>query len=148
MEKEFKIGDRVKTSSPYISIIDGEISTKGDIVGVKYTVRFENGGIRDYDPMYLTYINSFKVCDRVVAKKDAPYLVTTNGWKGIVTKVCGKEIDVRGAGPFGVYVVYEKLDAKYFELDKKDYCNKIAKIKKEISKLQKKLSKIEKRTKC
>jgi len=53
----------------------------------------------------------FKVGDQVVAQKNAPYRIATNGWKGIVVKLYGGgEIRVEGKnGYFGV-------NEKYFDL--------------------------------
>lgn len=40
--------------------------------------------------------SKFKVGDKVIAKDDNGYHITTNGWTGIVTVVDGSRIDVRG----------------------------------------------------
>ena len=60
-------------------------------------------------------MSKFKTGDKVVAKKGAPYAVTTNGWIGIVTsvnypfiKVTGDEFPSRGGGAI--------VEAKYFDL--------------------------------
>lgn len=60
-------------------------------------------------------MSKFKTGDRVIAKKGAPYAVTTNGWIGTVTsvnypfiKVTGDEFPSRGGGAI--------VEAKYFDL--------------------------------
>lgn len=57
----------------------------------------------------------FKVGDRVIAKKDAPYSITTNGWKGVVTMIGKNSINVNAKDFFGSYGV--TVDPKYFDLD-------------------------------
>lgn len=55
----------------------------------------------------------FKIGDRVIAKKNTPYEITTNGWKGVVVELYGNTIrakDVTGNTAFN-------LDPKYFDLD-------------------------------
>lgn len=55
----------------------------------------------------------FKIGDRVIAKKNAPYKIATNGWKGVVVELHGNTIrvtDVTGGTDFTV-------DPKYFDLD-------------------------------
>jgi uncharacterized protein YlzI (FlbEa/FlbD family)/co-chaperonin GroES (HSP10) len=56
---------------------------------------------------------SFKVGDNVIAKKDAPYGITTNGWKGVVTYVDGMScIKVGELNGLHEYTV----NARYFDL--------------------------------
>lgn len=55
----------------------------------------------------------FKIGDRVIAKKNTPYKITTNGWKGVVVALYDNTIrakDVIGSAVFS-------LDPKYFDLD-------------------------------
>lgn len=55
----------------------------------------------------------FKIGDRVIAKENTPYEITTNGWKGVVVELYGNTIrakDVTGDAGFIV-------DPKYFDLD-------------------------------
>lgn len=55
----------------------------------------------------------FKIGDRIIAKKNAPYEITTNGWKGVVVELYGNTIRVTDAtGGIGFTV-----DPKYFNLN-------------------------------
>lgn len=62
----------------------------------------------------------FKVGDKVIAKKGAPYVITTNGWRGVVTGIgkTGYMMKVTGHGLYlkeGVLV-----NQKYFDFDRSD----------------------------
>lgn len=58
----------------------------------------------------------FKVGDKIVAKKNAPYTITTDGWRGTVTKISHLgEIWVAGNGIAGYSGT--PVDPKYFYLD-------------------------------
>lgn len=70
--------------------------------------------------------NKFKVGDKVIAKKNTPYRITDNGWKGVVTRVNSNgTICVNGNGLFGE--IGATVNAEYFDLDircnQKTECN-------------------------
>lgn len=60
-------------------------------------------------------MNKFKIGDKVIAKKNAPYFITTNGWTGEVVKVQNNEFinvtDYKEINSLGTSV-----ESKYFEL--------------------------------
>lgn len=60
-------------------------------------------------------MSNFKVGDKVIAKKNAPYVITTNGWTGEVVEVENNEFiyvtDNKNIGSRGTCV-----ESKYFEL--------------------------------
>ena len=59
----------------------------------------------------------FKVGDKVIAKKDTPYNVTNNGWKGTVVAIgSGSNFKVEGIDTFGHIHGYW-VESKYFDLD-------------------------------
>lgn len=65
----------------------------------------------------------FKVGDKVRAKKDAPYLLTTNGWVGTVTSTFGDCMSV-----WGEYSVTKRgfnVECKYFDLVQPDNKQKV-----------------------
>lgn len=55
----------------------------------------------------------FKIGDNVIAKKNTPYSITTNGWKGVVVELYGNTIRVKDVTGDAVF----NLDPKYFDLD-------------------------------
>lgn len=58
----------------------------------------------------------FAIGDKVIAKPDTPYSITTNGWKGVVVKVMGgSSIHVRALRGCGVDDVYT-VNPIYFDL--------------------------------
>lgn len=59
----------------------------------------------------------FKVGDKVIAKKDTPYTVTDNGWKGTVVAIgSGSNFKVEGKSSTGGTHGYW-VESKYFDLD-------------------------------
>lgn len=66
----------------------------------------------------------FKVGDKVRAKKDAPYSITTNGWIGTVTSTNGKD----NMSVWGEYSVTKRgfdVECKYFDLVQPDNKQKV-----------------------
>ena len=60
----------------------------------------------------------FKVGDKIIAKKNAPYSITTNGWKGEIVAIYDPySIEVRGKDRFGKTDSWG-VNSKYFDLDK------------------------------
>jgi hypothetical protein len=84
-------------------------------VGIKY--RIKECGCNWTDEMFEPDVVKeepkckFKVGDKVVAKKNAPYFITTNDWKGEVVEVDGEVIFVKGGG-----LIHCPVQAKYFDL--------------------------------
>lgn len=63
-------------------------------------------------------MTKFKVGDRVIAKKNTPYLITNNGWKGVVICVgvgWGNLISVMGEGLSGSMGAI--VNPEFFDLD-------------------------------
>lgn len=63
-------------------------------------------------------MTKFKVGDKVIAKKNTPYSITNNGWKGVVIRVgagWGNLISVMGEGLFGN--IGATVNPKFFDLD-------------------------------
>lgn len=59
----------------------------------------------------------FKIGDKVIAKKDAPYNYTTNGWKGTVVGIgTSGNIKVEGLSSYGRICGYW-VESKHFDLD-------------------------------
>lgn len=59
----------------------------------------------------------FKVGDKVIAKKNAPYYITTNGWKGVIIKAYENDnIRVKGRGTYEKNVDF-LVKSSYFDLD-------------------------------
>ena len=109
-------------------------------------LRVENNGVKQYVCLdEIEFCSKFKVGDKVVAKKNAPYSITTDGWEGVVTEVCNNgRILVNGEGFIGS--LGAGVEERYFDLCKPKCCDEIKEIKKEIRKLQKKLKKLCKNT--
>lgn len=62
----------------------------------------------------------FKVGDKVIAKKGAPYVITTNGWRGVVTGI-GKTGYMMKVTGHGLYLKGDVLvNQKYFDFDRSD----------------------------
>lgn len=57
----------------------------------------------------------FKVGDKVIAKKNAPYGITTNGWKGAVTRVVNNNW-IRVMGPGAIGSLGFSVKSEYFDL--------------------------------
>lgn len=81
---------------------------------------FEYGYIWDERGLELVTESKFKVGDKVRAKKDTPYSITTNGWVGTVTSTVGDDMMTVWGEPLigkpkkskdGFYV-----ECKYFDL--------------------------------
>lgn len=68
------------------------------------------------EDMFEDNVVKFKVGDKVIAKRNTPYNITTNGWKGVVTIVHDNGYIRVLSGDFEVDV-----EPKYFDLDTK--CN-------------------------
>lgn len=121
----FKVGAKVKVVS----------------VGEPQYIMVENNGLKQYvNADEIEFCSKFKVGDKVVAKKNAPYSITTDGWEGVVTEVCNNgKILVNGEGFIGN--LGASVEERYFDLCKPRCCDEIKEIKKEIRKLQKKLKK-------
>lgn len=141
--KEIKVFEK----GDYATIVkqDGhffDVGTKVKIVEVEkpvYSVVCEKTGVEQFvGDDELKFCSRFKVGDKVVAKKNAPYSITTDGWKGIVKEIYNDgKILVKGDGFIGTFGV--SVEEKYFDLCKPRCCDEIKEIKKEIRKLQKKL---------
>ena len=59
----------------------------------------------------------FKVGDKVIAKKNAPYCITTNGWKGVVIKAYENgNIRIKGRGTCEKSVDF-LVKSSHFDLD-------------------------------
>ena len=58
----------------------------------------------------------FKIGDKVIAKKNTPYSITDNGWKGVVTYVCDSG-NIFVKGPDIVSKIGIGVNSKYFDLD-------------------------------
>ena len=62
-------------------------------------------------------MSKFKIGDKVIAKKGAPYLTTTDGWVGTVVKVCRDgSFTANGKGLFSKNINFNCLNEKYFDL--------------------------------
>lgn len=62
-------------------------------------------------------MSKFKIGDKVIAKRGAPYLTTTNGWAGTVVEVCSDgSFTANGKGLFSKDVNFSNLNEKYFDL--------------------------------
>lgn len=60
-------------------------------------------------------MSKFKVGDKIIAKKDNGYSITTNGWIGTVTAAHGTNINARGRGAFGDNSLFCFLDEACFD---------------------------------
>ena len=59
----------------------------------------------------------FKVGDKVIAKKNTPYSITTNGWRGEIVAIYDSySIEVRGKNRVGKTNTWG-VNSKYFDLD-------------------------------
>lgn len=61
----------------------------------------------------------FKIGDKVIAKKNAPYGITTNGWKGVVTEVDNRDTNYILVEGKGISVESNRflVRSEYFDLD-------------------------------
>lgn len=60
-------------------------------------------------------MSKFKVGDKIIAKKNAPYSITTNGWIGIVTEVTGDGL-ITAISKSDCRYHFRYLQEKYFDL--------------------------------
>jgi hypothetical protein len=60
-------------------------------------------------------MSKFKVGDKIIAKENAPYMITTDGWTGVVTEVKNGLINAKGKGLFDKSN-FLNLEEKYFDL--------------------------------
>lgn len=138
----FKIGDKVKIrtwesmAKEFGTDRDGDIECKCWFVtdmkkycGKVFTIRevLRNGNYRlsgDDDvysrrfseDMFEDNVVKFKVGDKVIAKRNTPYSITTNGWKGVVTKVHDDGY-IRVLGDYSGNDFDTDVEPKYFDLD-------------------------------
>lgn len=59
----------------------------------------------------------FKVGDKVIAKKGAPYAITTNGWRGVVTRIRKDSGTMYVSGQEFRGKLGTSVESKYFDLD-------------------------------
>lgn len=57
-------------------------------------------------------MSKFKVGDKIIAKENAPYLITVDGWTGVVTEVKNGFINAKGKDESN----FLNLEEKYFDL--------------------------------
>lgn len=87
--------------------------------GGKYNIAEDSGKWSWTDGMFTGLAHKFKVGDRVVASSKAPYGITRNGWRGVVTKVWPNgSINAKGPDMSGKPFTFTALNPKYFDLDK------------------------------
>lgn len=60
-------------------------------------------------------MSKFNVGDQVIAQKDAPYYITTDGWKGEVVGIMDQTIQVRGPDLHGIGIDSFWVGAQYFD---------------------------------
>lgn len=60
-------------------------------------------------------MSKFKVGDKIIAKENAPYVITADGWTGVVTEVKNGLINAKGKGLFDESN-FLNLEEKYFDL--------------------------------
>lgn len=142
----FKIGDKVKIRTwesmekEFDTDRDGDIPCRGYFVtdmkkycGKVFTIKevFRSGwyrlgggdgvcGWKFSEDMFEDNVVKFKVGDKVIAKRNTPYNITTNGWKGVVTIVHDNGY-IRVLGDCSGNDFEVDVEPKYFDLDTK--CN-------------------------
>lgn len=142
----FKIGDKVKIRTWESMVKEFGTDRDGDIpcrcyfvtymkkyCGKVFTIKevSRNGryhldgddDISDWrfsEDMFEDNVVKFKVGDKVIAKRNTPYNITTNGWKGVVTIVHDNG-HIRVLGDCSGNDFEVDVEPKYFDLDTK--CN-------------------------
>lgn len=100
-----RVGEVYAISKVYDDYPDGRVSYRLDIPKLRYQFIWDERG--------LEAACKFKVGDKIRAKKDAPYGVTTNNWIGKVIGILAENY-IRAIDEFGREFVF--LDEKYFDL--------------------------------
>lgn len=138
----FKIGDKVKIRTwesmekEFGTDRAGDIPCKcwfvthmkkycGKVFTIKEVLRTDNyrlgsdGDVSEWmfsEDMFEDNVVKFKVGDKVIAKRNTPYSITTNGWKGVVTKVHDDGY-IRVLGDYSGNDFETNVEPEYFDLD-------------------------------